>query len=245
MTDKAPLSEEFLRRAQKYSGGHVHFLIDGSNVAMEGYMFKENDPPGLLLETVMHLKIAMPHTDFSAAYWSGDKPNVAVDIMRPSTWHKLIPKGRAAIAPGLAQTEKDIAEGRLQTPLHLIAFTNMGVNDTGEAVNVMRRLRDLPDVTVDVIVLNDMMKSGYTAIRNLSAEKPEKPVRDFVILTPDELEAAVTESVTYATGRLMQAREEAELGGRIYTAEGVSAALYKGTPKGATAPVTAHFKRKN
>lgn len=241
----SPLSEEFLRRAQKHSGGHVHFLIDGSNVATEGYMFRENDPPGLLLETAMHMKVAMPHTGFSAAYWSGDKPNVAVDIMRPSTWHKLIPKGRAAIAPGLAQTEKDIAEGRLQTPLHLVAFTNMGVNDTGDAVNMLRRLRDLPDVTVNVIVLNDMMKSGYTAIRNLSAENPAKPIRDFVILSPDELETAIRTSVTAATDKIMQAREEAELGGRIYTAEGVSAALHKGTPKGATAPVTAHFKRKN
>lgn len=239
-----PLSEEFLRRAQKYSGGHVHFLIDGSNVATEGYMFKENDPPGLLLETAMNLKIAMPQTEFSASYWSGDKANVAVDLFRPSTWHKLIPKGRAAISPGLLETEKDIAEGRLQTPLHLIAFTNMGVNDTGDAVNVLRRLRDMPDVTVDVIVLNDMMKSGYTAIRNLSAENPEKPVRDFVILSPDELESAIRSSVTTATDKIMQAREDAELGGRVYTAEGVSAALHKGTAKGATAPVTASFKRK-
>ncbi len=239
------LSEEFLRRAQKYSGGHVHFLIDGSNVATEGYLFKENDPPGLLLETAMHLKMAMPHTEFTAAYWSGDKAKVAVDLLRPSTWHKLIPKGRAAITSGLEQAARDIADGTLKTPLHIVAFSNMGVSDIGDAVNSLRNLRDLPDVTLDVIVLNDSMKTGYTAIRNLSAENPAKPVRDFVILSPDELETAIRTAVTSATDKIMQAREEAELGGRIYTAEGVSAALYKGTPKGATAPVTAHFKRKS
>lgn len=245
MTEKSPLSEEFLRRAQKYSGGHVHFLIDGSNVATEGYMFKENDPPGLLLETAMNLKIAMPHTEFSAAYWSGDKAKAAVDLFRPSTWHKMIPKGRAQINPALMQTVKEITDGTLKTPLHLIAFTNMGMSDSGDAMDTFSKLRDMAGVTLDVIILNDSMPNGYKAIRNLSAQNPLKPIRDFVILSPDELAAAITDSVTFATGRLMQAQETAELNGRFYTPEGVSAALHKGTPKGATAPATASFKRKN
>ncbi|HYD17664.1 MAG TPA: hypothetical protein VEF76_04205, partial [Patescibacteria group bacterium] len=245
MNGSVGLSEEFLRRAQKYSGGHVHFLIDGSNVATEGYKFRENDPPGLILETAMNLKIAMPHTGFSAAYWSGDKANVAVDLFRPSTWHKLIPQGRTAIGPGLAQVEQDIADGTLKTPLHLIAFSNMGVNDTGDMVGVLRRLRDTQDVTVDVIVLNDSMPNGYKAVRALSAENPDKPVNDFVILSPDELAAAVRTAVVTRTGPQMAAREEAELGGRIYTSEGVRDALTKGAAKGGSAPGTASFTRKH
>ncbi len=245
MTVQSPLSEEFLRRAQKYSGGHVHLLIDGSNVATEGYMFKENDPPGLLLETAMNLKIAMPHTGFSATYWAGDKAKVAVDLFRPSTWHKLIPKGRAQINPALEQTVREITDGTLKTPLHLIAFTNMGMSDSGDAMQSFAKLREMEGVSIDVIILTDSMKNGYRAVRAVSDLNPLKPIRDFVILEPEELETAIRASVTSATDKIMQAREDAEMGGRIYTAEGVSAALHKGTAKGATAPVTAHFKRKN
>ena len=44
MTNKfTELTDDFSTRAKKYAGGQIHFLIDGSAVATDGYMFERED----------------------------------------------------------------------------------------------------------------------------------------------------------------------------------------------------------
>lgn len=235
----ASLTKEFTAHAAKYDGGRIHFLLDGSAVATEGYMFarEDTDPVTEALDTIQGIKKTLPNSQITAAFWDGKNTGVEINIDgSPASWHRKIPKGSGHLAPALDALVDNISSGAMKTPLHVIVTHQFYGADENDVIKAsLNRLQQTPGVTLDMVLHTDINLHINNIVREVSAEDPSKPVGHYKILTPQELRDALTEAVYAPVTRslqLEQARDRAN-----------AATLY-GYGEDTPAPPRAVFKKK-
>lgn len=239
------LTEEFSCRAQNYKGGQILFLLDGTNVAAEGYMFAraEKDPVTHALETVREIRDALPGMSVAAAFWSREVPFKPVNLdASPVAWMRAIPKGAAYMIPALQAVREKIGAGELETPLHIVAFTNMGGVDDSESFRAeLRSLRDTPGVALDMIVLSDVMLRVIRDISAVEAEDPAHPVGNYRVLTPGEYAAALRDAVYGRVGKAFALEDAAKTAALKAETAQIGENMQSGHHRPVTALRTARF----
>ena len=211
------LSQEFTAHAAKYTGGRIHFLIDGSNVAKDGYKFAlaETDPVAEALSAVLDIRKTLPNTEVTATFWSGKNPlGVNINLAgNPLTWHSKIPGGSGHLAPTLDNIANGIDSGAIKTPLHLIVTHQFyGADEPDTIKAAMKRLQQTPGVTLDMVLHTDINLHINNIVKSVTAEDPSKPVGHYKILTPQEMRDALTEAAYSPVSRSLeqeQARDRA------------------------------------
>lgn len=248
MAAKPPgLSEKFLSQARKLETANFYFLIEGSTIAREGYMFapEGTDPVAEALGIMQETRENLPDAKIMAAYWSGTNGITPLDLnTNPFTWPGRTPGGTGHLAPALEELQERFIDRALPSPLHLIV-THQFMNADGDTIkNKLRRIQQTRGMSIDMVVHSDTPSYFEKVAAELNAENPDNPVNVQRILTPSEMRDAMRRSVYGWVEKQLSLADEKKMQTGRDGAAFASDVISHGLHADSAAPTKAHFRKK-